>query len=228
MSGGQPMWRSQPYRTPLLLGLTALSLFLSACGGSSSTPSATASPAPQLTVPNLPAGQYRVSVGEDEQLQMGLYFSLSDGSRALLLQDAAANTTALYQQQAGQWQRIPAASGTAALQFSLEQGASLPASDLAAGRYIAQYKGQNLAWQLNAQGEISAASGSSCALSGKVAAPAANGLRALQLKLAQCAGLPAELTGWVVSDPEDQPAQQRWVLHDGRTLYEWLAISDDR
>ena len=193
--------KSFPVRAAPML----LPLLLAACGSSHDD-------APVIRVTDLPAGAYAVGTGDAAAPVAGKYYAGADGSRLLVLDNAAQQATAIYRRDGdAPWQRTPAVTGDTALELSSSQAiAAGPLNPTAiAGSYVVRLaSGNAAAFSIDGKGAI-AAGGTACKLSGKVAVSSLPNVLKLALATAGCGDLPAQSDGYLVADTDHAPASFR-------------------
>lgn len=193
--------KSFPVRAAPML----LPLLLAACGSSHDD-------APAIRVTDLPAGAYAVGTGDAAAPAAGKYYAGADGSRLLVLDNAAQQATAIYRRDGdAPWQRTPAVTGDTALELSSSQAiAAGPLNPTAiAGSYVVRLaSGNAAAFSIDGKGAI-AAGGTACKLSGKVAVGSLPNVLKLTLATAGCGDLPAQSDGYLVADTDHAPASFR-------------------
>lgn len=193
------------------LAVSAALLALSACGGDDDTPT--------VTVDDLPAGRYVVSLGDANAPTVGKYYAAGDGSRLLAVADGTDRAQQLYLR-SGQapWVAIPASSQDVAvtlLRSDARPAAGAVVAAALAGSYVAQVAtGVVASFRVEATGAI-VAGATACKLSG----PLSTGVLPATLKLSLASSgcgtaLPASATGVLVVDSDDAPARFR-LLGDG-------------
>ncbi|KQV91259.1 hypothetical protein ASD15_04245 [Massilia sp. Root351] len=190
-------------------------MLLSGC--SSDTPEAL--PAPSVKVAELAAGAYAVSTGDAANPSAGKYYAAADGSRLLVLNNSAQQATAVYRREgSGAWQAMPAATRDVSLE--LLGSSPIPSTTINAAAIARNYAvrlagGGVAAFSVNAGGDI-VAGGTSCKLSGKVAASTLPHTLTLSLAASGCGDLPAQSEGFLVVDSDYAPAGFR-LLASGAT-----------
>ncbi|WP_432721778.1 hypothetical protein R0381_002127 [Jeongeupia wiesaeckerbachi] len=208
---------------PLLLTLS-----LAACGGGDDAGNGgdTGSPAvPKVSVDALPAGSYTVAIGDADAPQVGQYYSGSDGSRLLLVNDGNEVARTLYKQNAsGVWAAVPVPKADVNIQLLSRESRISPTVDAAqnAGRYTVALTAGEATFSLSAQGAITAI-GEGCRISGQTGASPLPAAQALTLTFSGCDGLPASATGVLLADPDYAPAKLRLVVDDGNKLVDLWA-----
>ncbi|TJZ69010.1 hypothetical protein [Chitiniphilus eburneus] len=208
---------------PLFLGL-----LLAACGDDSSTPPSPP-PAPRISVDALPAGSYTVAIGDTDALEVGQYYTGSDGSRLLIVNDADETARTVYRQSAGGvWSAVPAPKADTTIQLQTYETRSSPLVDPAqlAGDYaVALTGGDTATFTLSATGEISPR-GNGCRIAGTTGAGKLPGVLSVALTATNCAGLPASASGALFADPDYAPARLRLVMDDGTKVVDLWAYPD--
>ncbi|MBM3116166.1 hypothetical protein [Jeongeupia naejangsanensis] len=204
-----------------------LSASLAACGGSdaSSEASAPAASVPKVSVDALPAGGYVVAIGNADAPTIGQYYSGSDGSRLLIVNDGDDVARAVYKQNAGGvWRAVPEAKADVDIRLLGQEARTSPAVDAAqrAGRYTVVLATGAATFSLSAQGAITA-DGSGCRISGQTGTSPLPGAQELTLAFAGCDGLPASATGVLLTDPDYAPAILRLVVDDGSKVVDLWA-----
>jgi hypothetical protein len=215
----------------ILLPALLLALGLAGCGGASKTAAndSASQTTPKVTVSALAAGSYSVILGDESAPQVGQYFSASDGTRLLIVNDDNALASAIYKGAAdGSWQRIPAPSSDVSISFLRSDALTLDAIDLSAlaGSYTTSVQGTATGFTLASSGTITAATDASCRLSGSVGADLVQGVRKLSLSASGCGSLPASLTGHLILDAAYAPVKLRLVLDDGSAISELWAYAE--
>jgi hypothetical protein len=201
----------------LLAGLCGLG----ACGGGGV----------RVTVPDAPAGVYLVATGSEDEPASGYYFVGNDGGATLAIEDAASTKlAALYKRAAnGRWQAIPRPAEDVQLGFLERRDDSVVVKTLAewAGRYVTSVDSGVVAeFDIAADGRVSAVAGSVCSLSGNVLAGNLPGLFRVTLATANCAGVPASLSGVLVSNAAWKAQSFRLLLDAGDTVRDWWVYVD--
>jgi hypothetical protein len=193
------------------LAVSAALLALSACGGDDDTPT--------VTVDDLPAGRYVVSLGDANAPTVGKYYAAGDGSRLLAVADGTDRAQQLYRRSGqGPWVAVPASSQDVAvtlLRSDARPAASAVDAAALAGSYVAQVAtGVVASFRIEATGAIVALD-TACKLSGTLSAGVLPATLKLSLAAAGCStALPASATGVLVVDSDDAPARFR-MLGDG-------------
>lgn len=217
--------RASPLFRARLLPLMA-SLALVACNGGGDA-------GPSVSVPELAPGSYVVNAGTADAPVPGRYFSGSDGSRVLVLNNAAEQAERIYRRAStsAAWVAVPAATAdvSISLQASHKQAAppALTVGQLV-GRYVTQL-GPGVWAQFNvaADGSISAGAASSCKLSGRLESQGGAGGLALSLTASGCgSAVPASSSGFALADVDELPARMRLLADDGRTMLDLRAFSE--
>jgi hypothetical protein len=201
---------------------TALcALGLVACGGSDRA----------SIVPEAPAGAYLVAVGTDQAFSSGYYYVADDGAATLAIEDtASARVTTLYRRDAGgAWQAVPGSGLTLPVKFLERRDDAMAATTLAdlSGRYAASTgAGGVVFFAIDAQGRIGARAGSACAVSGTVSAGTPDGLFRVSLSVDNCAGIPANLRGVLVSNRAWVAQSFRLLLEGGNGAHDWWVYAE--
>lgn len=193
---------------------------MAACGGSNDDSSLAVQPPaqPKVTVEDLPAGSYAVSMGDVNAPMVGKYYAAADGSRLLVVADATDHANQLYRRAAGEpWVAVPASTTDVSVTF-LRSGAvpaAAPALASLAGNYVTLAAAGTVAnFSVNASGDIIAGA-SACKLAGKIAANGLLGTMKVTLATADCGSLPANSTGVATFDSDYMPAKFRLVVDNG-------------
>jgi hypothetical protein len=199
-------------RSHASLVVSAAVLALSACGGSDESQ-------PQVTVDDLPAGRYVVSLGDANAPTVGKYHAASDGSRLLVTADGTDRVQQLYRRSGnGAWVAVPAPAQDVAvtlLRSDARPAAGAVEAAALAGSYVAQVAtGVVASFRIEATGAI-VAGATACKLSGTLSAGVLPATLKLSLASSGCGtALPASTTGVLVVDSDDAPARFR-LLGDG-------------
>lgn len=209
----------------------ALLLALNGCGGGSSSHSSTVEPpAPVVSVPDLSAGAYIISMGSVDNLTIGKYYADASGGRLLVLANADDRANALYRRQnsSAKWIAVPSLSADVTISFLQSNPIVVDAVAVAnvTGNYQTRLSGGDAAaFTIAANGDISAGS-SNCKLSGKVEAGTLPATLKLTLNAASCGSLPAKTSGVLIVDRDYAPAAFRLVGDDGSTIVDLWAYAD--
>ncbi len=212
-------------RTHLFAAVTTATLLaLAGCGGggSSGGSSKGETPAPAVSVAELSAGAYIVSLGSADDLSIGKYYADASGSRLLVVTDDDDRADALYRRQnsGSKWIAVPGPGADVTISFLQSTPIVVDAVDVAdvAGSYQTRLpSGAAADFAIAANGDITAGS-SSCKLSGKVEGGTLPGTLKLTLDAASCGSLPAKTTGVLIVDRDYAPAAFRLVGDDEKTV----------
>ncbi len=212
--------------------LSAVLLALAACGGSDDatapTPPATPTP-PKITVSDLPTGSYVVSMGDINAPTVGKYYAAADGSRLLVVADAADRATQLFRKAGSDaWVVAPGSNldvNVTLLRSDATQAATPTLASLAGNYVTLVATGVTASFSVNAAGDITAGS-STCKLSGKLAANTLPGSLKLTLTTVGCGALPASSTGVVTADADYAPARFRLVADSGTLVVDLWAFAE--
>lgn len=185
---------------------------------------------PVITVPDLPAGAYVVSVGSADNLTVGKYYADAHGQRLLVLNDGNERANALYlrKNSGAKWSALPKPTENVTVSFLQEHAIVTGAVDIASvtGSYQTRLmNGDAASFAITASGDITAGS-SSCKLNGKVEAGTLPGTLKLKLKAAHCGSLPATSRGVLIVDRDYAPAAFRLVSDDCSQLVDLWAFTD--
>lgn len=167
---------------------------------------------PTVKVTELAAGSYAVSAGDAANPSAGKYYAAADGSRLLVLNNAAQQATAMYQREAGgHWKATPSATSDTSLE--LLNSSAIPSNPLNLAAVVRSYSvrlaaGTVANFSVNANGDI-VAGASNCKLSGKLSASTLPQALKLSLSTAGCGELPAQSDGFLVADSDYAPAAFR-------------------
>jgi hypothetical protein len=213
------------------LALSAMVLGLTACGGNDddASPAAQEPVRSKVTVEDLPAGSYVVSLGDLDAPQVGKYYAAADGSRLLVVSDGTDRAERLYRRAAGEnWVAVPASPADVSVTLLRSGLSTAPAPAVAslAGNYVAQLSAGVLAnFRIDAGGDI-VAGASSCKLSGRLAPQGLPGTLKLSLATSGCGALPATSAGVATFDADYAPARLRLVTDDGTRPVDLWAYAD--
>ena len=217
--------RASPLFRARLLPLMA-SLALVACNGGGDA-------GPSVSVPELAPGSYVVNAGTADAPVPGRYFSGSDGSRVLVLNNAAEQAERIYRRasSSAEWVAVPAATADVSISLQASHKRAAPSAltvGQLVGRYVTQL-GPGVWAQFNvaADGSISAGAASSCKLSGRLDSQGGAGGLALSLTASGCgSAVPASSSGFALADVDELPARMRLLADDGRTMLDLRAFSE--
>ncbi len=208
---------------PILRFFPFIIIMLSGCNSSDDDTT------PKVTVSDLSAGVYQVSSGNPDAPNIGQYYAGSDGSRLLVLNDAANKATQAYRKaSSGDWSAVPAV--TQDLNVSLLRHDAVANTPLtvasAAGSYVTQVsEGVIATFSIAADGSLSA-SNSACKLSGKLTPSSLPNALSLSLNTTACGNLPASSQGNLVLDNGYYPAAFRFITDNGTQLLDLWVYAD--
>ena len=208
-----------------IIAATTLSVLLLAACHDDEPEAAAAS----VTVGNAPmaAGNYLVSIGDENSPTSGRLYQTANGSRMLIVNDAGDLASAIYTSSTnGVWQRVPPA--PQGEHIELQQSSAMPgSSSQLAGDYSTLVQGVATGFSLASDGKISASANVGCKLSGQLdAAEFSPGVRKLSLTFSQCATLSGTLSGVLIQDADYAPARLRMVLDNGTQITELWAYAE--
>jgi hypothetical protein len=211
-----------------LLAVAGIVATLSACGGDGN-----GIRPPVVTVADLAAGSYIVSVGDANAPTVGKYYAGSDGSRELVLADSNDHATQLYRRApnttsgAATWVAVPVSDKDVSVTLLRSDATVSSTLTLApfAGSYVTQVAaGVTASFTVNATGDI-VAGGSACKLSGKLSSSSLPNTLQLSLATVACGTLPATSTGLLMVDADYAPARFRLVADNGTQLLDLWAYA---
>ncbi|CAN5774457.1 hypothetical protein BH11PSE8_BH11PSE8_28850 [soil metagenome] len=208
-------------RTSGTAALGVVVLALSACGSDDSTP--------RVTVDDLAAGSYVVSIGDANAPTVGKYYASADGSRLLVVADATDHAQQVYKKAANQaWVAAPAVAQDVTV--TLLRSGAVTANTVAlaslAGHYVTSVAtGITASFDIDASGAITAGT-SACKLSGRLSPGKLPNTLVLDLTTSGCGTLPAASTGVLVIDADYAPASYRLVAESGTQLLDLWAFSE--
>lgn len=212
-----------------IIAATTLSVLLLAACHDDEPEAAAAS----VTVGNAPtaAGNYLVSIGDENSPTSGRLYQAANGSRMLIVNDAGDLASAIYTSSTnGVWQRVPPAPQGEHIelqQSSAMPGSSSSSSSQLAGDYSTLVQGVATGFSLASDGKLSASANAGCKLSGQLdAAEFSPGVRKLSLTFSQCALLSGTLSGVLIQDADYAPARLRMVLDNGAQITELWAYAE--
>lgn len=211
------------------LAVAGIVAALSACGGDGN-----GIRPPVVTVTDLAAGSYIVSVGDANAPTVGKYYAGADGSRELVLAGSDDRATQLYRRAsngsagAASWVAVPPSDKDVSVTL-LRSDATLNSTlTLApfAGSYVTQVAaGVTASFTVNATGDIVAGT-SACKLSGKLSSGSLPNTLQLSLAATACGTtLPATSNGLLVVDTDYAPARFRLVADNGAQLLDLWAYA---
>jgi hypothetical protein len=201
-----------------------LPLLLTACGNSNDDASKV-----KVSVTELAAGAYVVSAGDAANPDAGKYYAAADGSRLLVLNNNAQQASVIYRRDVnGGWQATPAATANTSLELLnsiATPSKMINVTDLARSYTVRLAAGTVAAFSVSAGGDI-VAGGTSCKLSGKLAATALPNSLKLSLATAGCGDLPAQSDGYLVVDSDYAPAAFRLLAYGGTAPLDLWAYAE--
>ncbi|QGZ40083.1 hypothetical protein IP92_05560 [Pseudoduganella flava] len=208
-----------------LLIATLVGTLLAGCGSSDDP----APVQPTVTLPELAAGVYAVSSGDEASPAAGKYYVAADGTALAILNDTKEQAQVLYRR-AGKdaWQATPAVKQDTAVRFlgtNPLPSAAVDSAGLAGSYAVRLASGATAAFTFSGAGDI-AAGGSTCKLSGKASASPLPGTLKLTLNATGCGDLPAAGEGYLVVDADYAPARFRLVTASGATLTDLWAYAE--
>lgn len=214
------------------LALAAIVATLSACGGDGGGDGGGIGQ-PVVSVTDLAAGSYVVSVGDANAPTVGKYYAGADGSRELVLADSDDHATQLYRRapNAGSgpasWVAVPPTDRSVNVSLLRSDATASSTLTLApfAGSYVTQVAaGMTATFTVNATGDV-VAGPSTCKLSGKLAASSLPNTLQLSLAATGSGTLPATGNGLLVVDADYAPARFRLVADNGTQLLDLWAYA---
>ena len=199
-------------------------LALAACGGDD----------PHVTVPEAPAGIYLVTTGSEDALSSGHYYVGEDGSATLAIEGTAgAGLMRLFKHAAGgHWRAVPPAQEDLRVSFLERRDDAVVITTLAAlaalaGHYVTAIgPGAVADFSIAADGRVLAGSSGACSITGKIVPGSPAGVFRATLATSQCAGVPARLSGLLISHPDAVAQAFRLLLDADGSVYDWWAYTD--
>ncbi|MEK8046259.1 hypothetical protein [Ideonella margarita] len=209
---------------PLLTAsvLTAMTIWLAACGGSGDDTSA-----PTSAVPTRAEGAY-LTAAQGDSAAVGLTLVNAAGQGFVLLSDDGdAAATVMHISNKTEARRAPAGAAFVTPSYSRSEPLTLtPLSGPAlAGDYQLLLDGKPAALSVAADGRITAAAASTCKLSGQVdLASSYGGAKAVTLNLQNCGTLAAgSYAGVLYAAASTAPARWQAVVENGKSVIDLLA-----
>ena len=200
--------------------VSVAALALSACGGNGD-------PQPLVTVSDLAAGSYVVSVGDANTPVVGKYYADAAGNRLLVLADSSDRASQLYRREAGkEWVGVPASDKDVAVKLLQSNTLVAKTVDLAAmaGSYTTLVAtGTVASFTVQTNGTIVAGT-TACKLAGSLSAGTLANTLKLSLTATGCGTtVPASSTGVAAVDSDYAPASLRLVADNGAQLVDLWA-----
>ncbi|TCM70905.1 hypothetical protein EC844_101179 [Acinetobacter calcoaceticus] len=190
------------------------SLGLVACGDDKAEVDTVPQDKTEIKVQSLPAGVHQVSVGSEQQPQVGQIYVATSGDQLLVLNQENERAEKVYYTDSTQrWVSMPSTVKSEQVKFLHHEPIANQqiAVNQMQGRYIAHLDGEQvLTFAIDASGQI-ASFDSTCVMTGKITPSAIPNSLGFSLSSKNCKNWPEKAAGYLVVDEQYQPAAFRMI-----------------